>query len=433
MALKTKSISLTKDIQVNDGSHILYFYDCEERYLDNLVSFILSARRMNQHVIVIESYRSYERVLEKLGSQLDELNLREILHYKNNIEFYQLHGHFKFEQALSSFKHAVQPFVDGDLSVRVWGKVSWSDLSYSRNDVNKYECECDLTVSEMGYMTVCCYDGNEVPASVQTGMMRSHGYLMTDTSLVKSPLYNHPDFTIFPSLAAQKKVETELDFYKQKLDFIHVVAHEVRNPLTVIKSFASILKSETTDEDARTKLRLIEDYSVAIDHEIHHIIQTEQMLTIDTFWKTKLIKALPVMEEVLEVMRIKGRTQNIHLEADLQVPKNMIIQGNLMGFRLVISNLLSNAIKYSYEGQTVTFKSFIDENRLHLHIIDTGVGMSDDEREKLFQKYQKINQEVAGQGIGLFMVYQIVTHFKGEIDVSSQLGKGTEVRVSFPI
>ncbi|WP_129076978.1 hypothetical protein [Anaerobacillus alkaliphilus] len=81
-------------------------------------------------------------------------------------------------------------------------------------------------------MTVCCYDGNEVPASVQTDMMKSNPYLMTDTSLVKSSLYNHPAHT---SLSAQKNVEIELDFYRQKLDFIHVVAHEVRNPLTVIK------------------------------------------------------------------------------------------------------------------------------------------------------------------------------------------------------
>ncbi|RXJ04610.1 ATP-binding protein [Anaerobacillus alkaliphilus] len=107
------------------------------------------------------------------------------------------------------------------------------------------------------------------------------------------------------------------------------------------------------------------------------------------------------MEEVLEVMIVKGRTQNINLVSDLQVPYNRIINGNLMGFRLVISNLLSKAIKYSYEGDTVTFKSFIDQGRLHLHITDTGVGMSRESQEKLFRKYQKINQEVAGQGIGL--------------------------------
>jgi two-component sensor histidine kinase len=433
MTLKTKSISLTETIKVNDGSHILYFYSSQERYLDNLVSFILSAKSMNQQVILIESYECYAIVLERIAAHLGDMALENFLHYKNNLEFYQTHGNFKFEHALENFKHTIQPFVDGELSVRVWGKVSWNALSYSKEELTRYECECDVTLSEMGYLTVCCYDGNVVPAAFQTDLMRSHQYLLTDHNLVKSSLYNHPDHTIFPSLAAQKKVETELDFYRQKLDFIHVVAHEVRNPLTVIKSFASILKSELHDKDVQAKLSLIEDYSVAIDHEIHHIIQTEQMMTTDAFWQTKLIKARPVIDEVLDVMTIKGRTQNIKLESYTQVPYNVIINANLMGFRLVISNLLSNAIKYSYEGHKVTCRSTIENGRLHIHISDTGVGMDKEDCEKLFEKYQKLNQEVAGQGIGLFMVYQLVTHFNGEIDVTSQLGEGTEVRVSFPL
>ncbi|KHF38940.1 sensor histidine kinase [Halalkalibacter okhensis] len=211
-----------------------------------------------------------------------------------------------------------------------------------------------------------------------------------------------------------------------------MVAHEVRNPLTVIKSFAAILKSELSDPDIQAKLSLIEDYSVAIDHEIHHIIQTEQMLTTDTLWKTKLIKALPTIQEVVEVMSIKARTQNIELHSSLEIPPNTIINGNIMGVKLIISNLLSNAIKYSHEGDPVTIESFIKDKCLHIHIIDKGVGMTPENIDRLYQKYQKINQEVAGQGIGLFMVYQIVKHFKGNIDIESELGKGTEVKLSFP-
>ncbi|WP_078427956.1 hypothetical protein [Alkalihalobacterium alkalinitrilicum] len=87
-------------------------------------------------------------------------------------------------------------------------------------------------MSEIGFVTVCCYNGNKVPAYIFTEMMRSHPYLMTDKELVKSVLYNQTEETVFPSLATQRKIESDLDFYKQKLEFIHVVAHEVRNPLT---------------------------------------------------------------------------------------------------------------------------------------------------------------------------------------------------------
>lgn len=434
LAAKTSSIPLTGNVKVNNGSHILYFYQSEELYLENLVSFVQSAQTVSQHVIIIEAPEVYLAMVEKLKLEdqyLDELN--HTIHYINNYDFYQMYGDFNFERALTNFKNTVQPFVDDHLSVRVWGKVAWANLSSLESKTIKYESVADLTVSEIGYMTVCTYNANEVPASYQIKLMKSHPYLMTDTDFVKSPFYNNSDQTVFPSLANQKKIKSELDLYRQKLDFIHVIAHEVRNPLTVIKSFATILKSEIEDENIQAKLSLIEDYSTAIDYEINHIIQTEQMLTVDSLWKTKLIKALPTIEEVINVMVVKARTQNINVETNILVPANTIMKGNLMGFRLVISNLLSNAIKYSFEGSTVTFNSFIDQGYIHLHIIDKGVGMTVNEQEKLFRKYEKINQEVAGQGIGLFMVHQLVQHFKGRLTVESEKGKGTKMMVCFPL
>ncbi|MFV8828863.1 sensor histidine kinase [Alkalihalobacterium sp. APHAB7] len=100
---------------------------------------------------------------------------------------------------------------------------------------------------------------------------------------------------------------------------------------------------------------------------------------------------------------------------------------------MIISNLLSNAIKYSFEDSTIYLNSFIENDRLVLDIIDQGIGISPDNLEKLFQKYHKLNEEEAGQGIGLFMVYKLVNHFKGDITVESELGKGTSVRLMFPI
>ncbi|WP_078427957.1 sensor histidine kinase [Alkalihalobacterium alkalinitrilicum] len=157
------------------------------------------------------------------------------------------------------------------------------------------------------------------------------------------------------------------------------------------------------------------------------------MLTIDTFWKKKLIKVVPLLEEVYTVMTVKARTQNIILKSDIRVPSNTIINGNKMGFKLIISNLLSNAIKYSTENKPVFLNSYIQGKKLIIDIIDQGIGMSPEEVEKLFQKYQKLNDEIARQGIGLFRVYKLVKHFDGEIHVESELGVGTTVRVIFPL
>ncbi|WP_078551456.1 MEDS domain-containing protein [Alkalihalobacterium alkalicellulosilyticum] len=430
--MKSKTISLTKNIQINDGSHILYFYQDEEKYIDNVVSFIMLANTMNQRVVYIDNLTHYQSVLNKLKDLLHEEQINSIVQYVNNYDFYEMYGHFHFERILHNFKKTLQPYVDENLSVRIWGFVDWVEKPCSE-ELNNYEQHADISVNEIGYMTVCCYDGNKVSSVTQTEMLRSHEYFMTDKELVKSPLYNQLEETVFPSLTTQREIESEIDFYRQKLDFIHVVAHEVRNPLTVIKSFATILKSETNDPSMRERLGLIEDYSVAIDHEIHHIIETEQMLTSDTFWKHKLLKIITPIKEVLEIMEVKARTQNIYIEKTIHIPDSLLVKGNLMGYKLIISNLLSNAIKFSYEGGIVSFRCYTSDEFLIIEVIDHGIGIAPTQIDKLFQKYQKNDAAVPGQGIGLFMVNKLVSHFNGTISVESQPGKGTFIQVVFPI
>ncbi|MFV8828862.1 MEDS domain-containing protein [Alkalihalobacterium sp. APHAB7] len=72
MSIATKTIALTENMQVNEGSHILYFYQSEQLYLDNLVSFIVNAIDLNQHAIVIETPKRFESVLQKLTDQISK-------------------------------------------------------------------------------------------------------------------------------------------------------------------------------------------------------------------------------------------------------------------------------------------------------------------------------------------------------------------------
>ncbi|WP_062051956.1 ATP-binding protein [Bacillus sp. JCM 19034] len=430
-----RTIPLTERIDIKEGSHILYVYRSDELYLENLVSAIVVARSVNQHVIVIEEEEVYKKAIEKVKKELgtnseDYLNK---IHYINSVDFYLVNGNFHFNNAINYLHDLFTSYTEKKISVRVWGHVYLHNYLDNMDKLRTYESQCDQAVNDFNILTVCSYDGKITPAFVQTEMMRNHPYFMTDTELVKSPLYHETEESVFPSIASQKKIESDLELYRQKLDFIHVIAHEVRNPLTVIKSFAAILKTEVEKEDSIAKLALIEDYATAIDHEINHMIQTEQMLTVDSLWEITSIDILPVINEVIESMRVKARTQNIQLDTNINLSNSVNVQANAMGLRLVISNLLSNAIKYSQEGGRVILNSFIKNEHLTIQVIDQGIGMSQEEVEKLFKKYQKMNQDVPGQGVGLFMVYQLVHHFNGEIQVESEEKKGTKMEVTFSL
>ncbi|UJF36485.1 MEDS domain-containing protein [Paenibacillus hexagrammi] len=430
-----QQISLTQQLNINNGSHILYFYSTPEGYLQNAVSYIKAGLELNQHVIFIDSE---ERIVHVRGMLQRELKEEQwaFIHFVNNYEFYRMYDDFRFEKILQNLSDMIQPYIEGQLEIRLWGHVDWRMQDSIQSKLNLYECKCDLTLAELGYLTVCAYDGSQVPASIQLDMMRCHEYMMTDHELIVSNLYRQgkqENRTLFPSLSVQAELQSEMDLYKQKLDFVHVVSHEVRNPLTVIKAYASLVQNKLEDSGDREKLKAICDYVDEIDNEITHIINTEQMLSADSFWRKKLILPYNLLLEVVQIMEVKGRTQNIKLHTDFQLTGRETIVANAIGFKLIVSNLLSNAIKYSNEGDHVTFEVKRSGGSLALVVEDHGIGMTEEQMKLLFRKYEKFNEERSGQGIGLFMVKKIVDHFGGKIDVKSKPGVGTCITVTLPI
>lgn len=427
-------ISITDNVSIENGAHILYFYESMEGYIENATTFILTSIKQGQHVIFVDSEDRYRLVMSKIESLLSG-EMKEHIHYLNNEQFYRTYDHFDFQKVLHNLNEVIDPYLDKDVPIRLWGHVDWMDQEKVIQKLHTYEHECDLTISELGFITVCAYNGMDVPAAIQTKLMKSHKYLMTDTELVHSSLYSKSsdEPTVFPSISVQSQLESEMDLYKQKLDFVHVVSHEVRNPLTVIKSYASLLSYDETNENKRQKLQTIIDYAEVIDNEMTHIISTEQMLTSESLWKRHLIFPCELLEEVIHIMETKSRTQNIQLSAKLCLDKKVKLLSNKIGFKLIVSNILSNAIKYSNEGQRVTFEACQEEGILVMRIKDEGIGMSSDQLNRLFNKYEKLNEERSGQGVGLFMVKKLLDHFDGDIEVQSVINKGTTVTVKLPV
>ncbi|GEO26563.1 hypothetical protein AAC03nite_23480 [Alicyclobacillus acidoterrestris] len=426
-------IPLTKSISVENGAHILYFYKTQSAYLENVVSFIEMGLNMGQHVVYIDSLQSYTALRELLEASQRASFLEQVT-YVNHFEFYMMYRDFHFERVLQNLKDVVEPHLGAGRSIRLWGHVDWQPQADILERLHTYECSCDITVSDLGFLTVCAYDSGAVPAAVMIEMMRSHPLLMTDVDMVKSTLYaSRRNSITLPSLSVQSELETERDLYKEKLDFVHVVSHEVRNPLTVIKAYASLLKDAAPADSAHVdKLSSIIDYCTVIDHEISDIIRTEHMLSSDALWAKKLIRPRELMQEVLEIMAAKARTQNVTLVSEIHLEEAATICANRSGFKLILSNLLSNAIKYSYEGGQVVIRAYSVNQFLMVEVMDDGCGMSAEQKGRLFQKYQKMNDQASGQGIGLFMVKKLVDAFSGTIEVESELECGSCFRVRFP-
>ncbi|MCS7459147.1 ATP-binding protein [Paenibacillus doosanensis] len=426
------TISLTDQIDITNGAHILYLYDSAEGYIQNAMAFILTGLRLGHHIVFIDDRNIYKQIMERLGGKLVRSDYDKI-YYVDNREFYYCHHGFHVKNIMDNLEGLFNSFLEKKITVRSWGHVYWENQQHIFKLLDEYERLSDESMSELGIVGVCCYDARRISSSVQNELLKSHEYMMTDTSLVKSQFYHDEERTVhFPSLSVHSQLQSEVDLYKHKLEFAHVVSHEVRNPLTVIRAYATMLQSQVGDAEAVGKLKAIVDYVDVIDNEITHIINTEQMLSTESLWTKTIIPVRPNIEEVLPVMLTKSRTQNMKLYPQVELQNEMMLS-NVMGLKLIVSNLLSNAIKYSLEGGRIWFRACHARGVLELIIKDEGIGMSPEQLEKLFRKYEKMNHEQSGQGIGLFMVKKLVDHFGGSIKVQSELNEGTEVTVKLPL
>jgi signal transduction histidine kinase len=433
--MKSPIMKLTEKLEVTNGGHILYFYENIECYVNNAVSYIVTGIEQRHHLLVIDSRVRFQLINEKLKTILSAEQLT-MVYYVDNFDFYRMYGDFHCRSIVKHFGEIIESFIEKDISIRTWAHGDWKEQDGIVAKLEEFENVADHSVNEMGLISVCAYNANTLTASLQMIMMRNHEYFMTDKELVRSALYKNTHKTvIFPSLSVQMEMQSELDLYKKKLDFVHVVSHEVRNPLTVIKAFCSIMLNQGSgsSEENANKISAIRDYVDVIDNEMNHIIHTVQMLSNDLLWDKEIIDPLPVIQSVMEFMNIKARTQHIKLQCklDLEGKEKLII--NRIGLKLILSNLLSNAIKYSQECSVVTFSIFTDNGNLVIKVKDQGIGMSKEQMDKLFAKYGKLNQNKNGQGIGLYMVKKLLDHFEGMLHMDSKLAHGTEVTVKLPL
>lgn len=423
---------LNQQVDVSNRGHILYLYEKKTAYIDNAVEFIRTAIELDQIVLFIDTEANWSEIQSRLGVDL----AAHPVHFAQAQEFYTRNEKFCCEEIVAHFQMKYRDLATFGRQIRTWANVQWIPNENAIEELICFEREADKAVQELEILSVCVYSANSLPVSIGLKMTRSHSYIMTDTEIFVSSLYvEQQEKVVFPSLSEQKRIQSEMDLYKQKLDFAHVVSHEVRNPLTVIKAYCSLMlhKPETLTPEVSHRLSEIKDYVDIIDQELAHIIRTEQMLTNDQLWEKEWIDPLPILEEVVGFMTIKAKSQNQHLESVLALPSGQLMHVSKVGLRLIVSNLLSNAIKYNEEDAVVGFEAKLEDGVLLMRFEDHGSGMTPEHLSNLFVKYSKLNHDKAGQGIGLYMVKKLLDDSSGTIQFESVVGYGTVVNVSIPV
>lgn len=166
----------------SSGAHIFYHFHDQDRYIDNLISYITSALALGNHVMIIENDRIMPIIQQKINVQFNEEQV-DMIHTINNYDFYCYRGNFHKETILSYLKNMITPYIEKNIPIQTWAHVEWREQKEIFRTLGEYEQEADQLLQETNLITICAYDANRVPQSLKETLMDSHDYVMTDDSI----------------------------------------------------------------------------------------------------------------------------------------------------------------------------------------------------------------------------------------------------------
>ncbi len=234
----------------------------------------------------------------------------------------------------------------------------------------------------------------------------------------------------------ETKVKLE-DLNRQKDELFASIVHDIKNPVSTIRSFVNLLKSyDLTSKEQSNIMQSILSTSSRIYklvEEVSRVISDDKNIN-----KTNLDfdQLNDVVESIFSNYEVIAKSKNIKFEKNLD--RNLpLIMFDQIKLEQVIDNLISNAVKYSPKETKVVVQTFQNEDYVVCEVKDTGYGLSQEEIIKAFEKGVVLNNKPKGEdestGDGLWIVKKIVEQHKGRVWVKSKLGSGSTFAFKLPI
>jgi two-component system sensor histidine kinase/response regulator len=233
---------------------------------------------------------------------------------------------------------------------------------------------------------------------------------------------------------------------RAKSQFLATMSHELRTPLTCVIGISETLlryRSEQSThhkmspEQQRRYLKTIHDSGKKLLEMINDILDLSEVEAGKTVLQIREFSLSKLVKQSLKAFQEKAEHHEIELTSELQVKRDQNrFTGDEVRIRKIIFNLLENAIKFTPRGGRVTLKLRVDNNIAILKIEDTGIGIPDDKKPLLFEKFQQLystyDRQYEGTGLGLALTKQLVELHGGVIHVESKVGIGSIFTVYLP-
>ncbi len=224
---------------------------------------------------------------------------------------------------------------------------------------------------------------------------------------------------------------------KEKL--IHMVVHELKNPLTSIKGATELILQKSIGDippSVEQFMQIIHKGIIQLDSLINNLLDRSALLTANLSLNLGIHNLSSLVNEAVSL--VQGLADEYKIAIDVHIPDNLpdVIVDN-QRIKQVLINLLTNGIKFTASHGKITVTAKEDGDRIIVGVQDTGIGIDDEYKDKIFDEFYKIPQiapheKIRGSGLGLHIVQGLIESHEGKIWVESEVGQGSTFFFTIP-
>jgi PAS domain S-box-containing protein len=238
-------------------------------------------------------------------------------------------------------------------------------------------------------------------------------------------------YGVYVDITDRKNVEEELKIRNTELDnFVYKVSHDLRAPLSSILGLVNLSKLPGNTDNPMDYIEIIGQKVAALDHFISDVLSHSKNLKME----------VSIMQVNLQTIIDQTFTELGYLDGAREIKKHIKIEGiefysDHWRISEIFRNLISNAIKYrqlSNKDSEVTIKIHVDHLRADISFADNGIGITEENLNRIFEMFYRATEQSDGSGIGLYIVKNAVEKLGGQITVASKPDRGTRFNIILP-
>lgn len=218
-----------------------------------------------------------------------------------------------------------------------------------------------------------------------------------------------------------------------KSAFLANMSHEIRTPLNAIVGFSNLLAETDVPEEKLEYTHIISTNNELLLKLINDIIDMAKIESGSLDFNYEQTDINELFEEICSQMKLKNKSEKVNISFNRELPQ-CVIETDRNRLMQVIINFLTNAMKFTEKGH-ISFGYTINEpdNKIRFYVKDTGIGIPENKKEQIFERFVKLNTFAQGTGLGLSICATIAEKFGGQIGVESCVGEGSMFWIEIPM